>query len=486
MKLQNKFLILFFLSLSLFGQELSLQDAINIALQKNNRIKQYEEKLSQKEFDDLSALGNFLPKIDLKASYTHLNDDLSLNLNPIRTAIIGMQAGTQTEIANLRNIITNGSPLSNETKTALNSQFQSNLGSLFPDLNMTFKEQNYLTGSFQVVQPLFLGGKLVAGKNFSKAELEASKSELRKVQNEVIVEVINNYLNVLLLDELVQTRVDVLNGIQKHSQQAERLLKEGVIANHDVLRAKVALAETEINLEDDKSKLRLARIAFNNSIGLDDNSEIILTDRLNPTSSNINRDSLLTLAYQTQPILQLLNHKQTAAAQKYNVARSSFLPQVAAFGKYEMYPQYLSVLEPRWAIGLQMNFSIFNGLKDYMELQSAQHLENEVKYMQADMHKKITLWINKAFLDVNNAQSRFNKLESALDLAKESLRLNERRFETGIGTSLEVIDAQLSLENIEIQRLVSLKNYYQSLSDLYLAAGTPLEILKVWNKAEQI
>jgi len=486
MKLKNKLIPILFLSLSIFGQNLSLQDAINIALQKNDRIKQYEEKLSQKEFDDLSALGNFLPKIDLKTSYTHLNDDLSLNLNPIRTAIIGMQAGTQTEIANLSNIIQNGSPLSDDMKSTLNSQFQSQLGNLFPDLNMTFKEQNYLTGTIQVVQPLFLGGKLIAGKNYSEAELGAAKSELTKVQNEVIVEVINNYLNVLLLDELVQTRLDVLNGIQKHSNQAERLLQEGVIANHEALRAKVALAEAEINLEDDRSKLKLTKMAFNNSIGLEENSDIQLTDKLTSEDFEIDKSSLLTTAYQKQPILNMLDHKSTAAAQKYKVARSTFLPQVAAFGKYEMYPEYLSVLEPRWAIGLQLNFSIFNGLKDYMDLQSAQHLENEVKYVQADMQKKITLWINKAFNDVNNSQSRYKKLESSLELAQESLRLNEKRFETGVGTSLEVIDAQLSLENIEVQRLVSLKNYYQSLSDLYLAVGEPLEILKVWNKSEQL
>lgn len=486
MKLLIKISPLLLLSLTLFGQNLSLQDAINLALQKNDQIKQYQEKLAQKDFEDLSALGNFLPKIDLKASYTHLDDDLSLNLNPIRTAIIALQAQTQTEITNLGNIIENGSSLSDDELSSVYSAYESALGDLFPDLNMTFKEQNYLTSTLQIVQPIFLGGKLIAGKKYSAAELEAAKSELVKVQNEVIVEVVNNYLNVLLLENLVQTRLDVLKGIQKHVEQAERLFQEGVIANHEALRAKVALAEAEINLEDDQSKLKLAKIAFNNSIGLDENSNVQLTDELDAESIQLDKSALLSTAYEKQPILNMLEHKSTAAAQKYKAARSEFLPQIAAFGKYEMYPEYLSVLEPRWAIGLQLNLSIFNGLKDYMDLQSAQHLENEVYYVQADLRKKITLWINKAFNDVNNAESKFNKLESSLELARESLRLNEKRFETGVGTSLEVIDAQLSLEKIEVQRLVSLKNYYQSLSDLYLAVGEPLEILKVWNKSEQL
>ena len=145
-----------------------------------------------------------------------------------------------------------------------------------------------------------------------------------------------------------------------------------------------------------------------------------------------------------------------------------------------MYPEYLSSLEPRWAVGLQMKFNLFNGFKDYLRLQTASHLEDEVSFIEADTKRKINLWVNKAYLDADNSKTRYQKLIATVDLANENLRQNEKRFLSGLGTSLEVIDARLSLEKVEIDRLLSLYEYYHSLSDLFLAVGTPNEFFKVW------
>ena len=169
------------------------------------------------------------------------------------------------------------------------------------------------------------------------------------------------------------------------------------------------------------------------------------------------------------------------ASENFNVARSSFLPTIAAFGKYEVYPEYLSSLEPRWAVGLQMKMNLFNGFKDYLKLQSAKHLESEVEHAAQDAKKKINLWITKSYLEMQNSKTRYEKLKATISLAEENLRQNEKRFETGMGTSLEVIDARLSLEKVQIDRLVSLYQYYSSLADLYLAAGVPTEFLKIWS-----
>ena len=111
-----------------------------------------------------------------------------------------------------------------------------------------------------------------------------------------------------------------------------------------------------------------------------------------------------------------------------------------------MIPGDLSALEPKWAVGIQASINIFNGLKDYSKLQNAEHLEEELKYLQADTQQKINLLVNKNFRDVENASEKYDKIKTNIELAKENLRLNEKRFETGLGTSLEVIDAQLSLE----------------------------------------
>lgn len=469
-------------SVSLFAQtiKISLGEAVSLALQNNEKIKQYQEKTAQKEFDNLAAYGNFLPSLNFDLSYTHLNDDMVIDLSPIRDVIITLQSSNQAELTNLGNIVGGKGPLSQTQKDAVKIQAASSLNTMIPTFQETFKKQNYRTGTFIVTLPLFLGGKLLAAKGAASAELESAKIELEKTKNEIVYKVIDRYTKVLLLNSVVETRKDVLNGILSHKEKAKKLFNEGLIANHHLLRAEVAIAEAERNLENDKNSLVLATTALRNTLGVNESETISFTDSLVFKNST---DSLYTLkanAKLDQPILRIIEQKKLLAEENFNVNRSALLPTIAAFGKYEIYPEYLSSLEPRWAIGVQMKYNIFNGFKDYLKLQTAKHLEKEVEFAEADMQKKIELWVIKSYLEVENNKTRYHKLEATINLANENLRQNEKRFETGMGTSLEVIDAHLQLEKIQIERELSLYNYYNALSDLYLATGNPTELLNIW------
>jgi outer membrane protein TolC len=477
----NIFLLSLFVSLpgALFPQSLSLEDAVNLALKRNDKVKQYEEKLTQKKYQDMESWGNFLPSVNIEASYNHLNDPLVIDLNPIREVIIQLQAQNMTGFAAVQN-----PAMTPEQKAYLTNLNMQGLNKAIPAFTETLKEQDYKSAAFVGVQPLFMGGKILAGKKFASAEKKSAEVELVKSQNEIIQETVTNYLAVALLHDVVKTRQDVVNGVSKHLRNAERLNQEGMIASYHVLRAKVALDEAERNLLDDQSKLELAVIALKTTIGYAETDSLSVPDSLSFSNFNDSLSYCIEKALTSQPALKIVEYKKNAASQKYAVERSNFLPQVAAFGKYEMYPEYQSMMEPRWVVGLQMKFNLFNGFKDYARLQSASHLEKEVSYIEADAKKKVELWVNKSYRDMDNARTKYQKLLTSVELAKENLRLNDARFQTGYGTSLEVIDAQLSLEKTEIEKLSSLFDYYKSLTDLLTASGTPEDILKIWNNKE--
>ncbi len=478
----NYLAAIFIISTSLFAQDfkLSLKDAIQLSLQKNERIKQYEQKVIQRENENLAAYGNFLPNLNFEASYTHLNGDMTIDLNPIRDVIISMQSSNQVELANLYNIATGKGALVQAQKDAVKLQAADKLNSLIPQFTETFKKQDYKMGTFVATQPIFLGGKLLAAKNAAEAEKEVSLIELDKARNEIVFEVIDRYTKVLLLNEIVSTREAVLNGMLKHKEDANKLYKEGLIANHHLLRAEVAVSEAERNLINDKNNLDLANRALKSSLGISEDNSLAIVDSLNYKPFS---DSLITfksISHSNQPILKIIEQKKILAEENYNVARSSFLPTVAAFGKFEIYPEYLSSLEPRWAVGIQMKYNLFNGFKDYLRLESAKHLENEVEFLQTDAIKKIDLLITKSYLEVINNKTRFEKLKATTALAEENLRQNEKRFKTGLGTSLEVIDARLSLEKVEVDKYLTLYQYFNALNNLYLNAGNTIELLKIW------
>jgi outer membrane protein TolC len=86
---------------------------------------------------------------------------------------------------------------------------------------------------------------------------------------------------------------------------------------------------------------------------------------------------------------------------------------------------------------------------------------------------------------MTNSRNRYFKLQSNLHLANENLRLMSERFQTGLGTSLDVVDASLILEKDEVENKNSLYEYYHSMTDLFTAIGTPEKIIEIWNAKEK-
>lgn len=475
-------LIFLFVQSVFLAQNVSLNDAIDMALKNNENIQQYRARLSGKEYENKSAWGNFLPSINLQGSYTHMDDKLQIDLSPIRDVMIQLHANNQTELSNIYNILGGNSAFTTEQESYVFGQAVLALESAIPAFVETLKEQDYKSAAFVGVQPLFLGGKLIAAKKYSSAEEKAAKYEVQKVENETIVEVSKSYFQNLLLKEVVETRKNVLSGIQQHKKNAQKLFEQGLIANYHLLRAEVAVAEAERNLLNDENNLELAQISFKSLVGMDETENPIFTDTLKYKDLSDSLTQFLTRAEYDQPIIKMIEQKKISAEQNYNVARSEFLPQIAAFGKYELYPEYLSALEPRWAVGVQAKMNLFNGFKDYLKLQTASALEDEVDYLQKGAKKRVSLWINKSYRDVKNNAAEYKKLKSTMELAQENFRQNSKRFNSGLGTSLEVIDARLALEKVEIDVKVSLYNYYTAIVDLENAAGKSVNLLKTWNK----
>ncbi|HOP49918.1 MAG TPA: TolC family protein [Ignavibacteriales bacterium] len=526
----KKIIFLLVLWSLVFSQKLTLEKAISISLLNNEKIKQYQSRTKQKEASKEEYFGNYLPSLTLNASYTYLNDPLELSLLPIKDAIYAgstistygnpssiegskivtgiTKAGiaptdpkfSQTYAAAV-GYLANPQEFEKKYGTAQASQIKSILAlggitgnslksyfdAMLPDDKFTkrFKEQLYPTINLTFIQPIFTGFKVTAGYKAAKADYEATLMEEKKIENDVISEVVVNYLNVVLIKDVIETRKNVLEGIKKHRDRAKRMYEEGLIANYNYLRAEVAVADAERNLSDDLNKYELAVLALKTSMGVSSDEKIEVTDTLKLTNQfKQNYDQALNKVFENQPILKMLMYKQDMVKEKIRSEYASFMPTVAAFGKYEIAQNYLSALEPKWAVGLTAQFNLFNGFKDKSKVENAEYLDQEIIYLTNDTKKKLALATNKYILDINNSVTKYAKLQPSIELANENLKLANKRFESGLGTSLEVVDAQLVLEKNIIDQKVAIFEYYKALIELLALEGDAKSILNIWNYKE--
>ncbi len=466
------------------AQELSLADAVTQALTHNEALRQADLRLETKSDEAGAALGNFLPTISITGAYSHLDDPLIINLDPIRDGMIQLQSQNMTEFANSYTVMQGGAPLSAEQRAGLTSQNAAKLDAVMPHFEKTLKEQDSVTITLTAVQPLFTGGKLYAGLMAAKAEERAAQADKERTQNEVVREAINNYLAVALLNQVLEVRQAVLVGMQSHRDDALKLKATGLIAEVQVRRAEVAVAEAERALLDDSLKQELAMLSLKRTLGLPETAPLVVRERLSFHPYSTALADCLQEAQATQPLLKLVDAKALAVAQKVVASRAEFLPQVAAFGRYELYRKDLSALDPNWVVGAQLSINLFSGLKDYHRVSAAEHQAAEVASLRADTERSLSLWVNRAHRDAEGAASRFQKLDANRTLATDALRLSEERFHSGFGTSLEVVDARLAAQRIDVDRLLALFDYYRALSDLTVAMGHPERLVSLFAALE--
>ena len=238
-------------------EELTFSKAVDYALKRNSKVHQFEEKLLSKQYDQSAARSAYFPVISAAGSYNRIDEPLSFNLDPIRDALINVEASNQVQFQsiNSKTAIPSGSPaytaIFNAAKTAFDSKI--------PHFIDTLKDMQYPSASVQIVQPLFTGMRLTAAVRAAKADRQVAFYELERIKNDIVKETIIQCLNFVIVKDLIGIRSSVLNGMKQHLQKAEMLSEQGMIAKYHYLRAKVAVAEAERNLDAEQNRYELVQ-----------------------------------------------------------------------------------------------------------------------------------------------------------------------------------------------------------------------------------
>jgi len=452
---------------------ISLASAVDSALLNNSRIRQYRQAVLEKDQMKRASVGNFFPSIDVMGGYTYISENPEVNMSKVKESVDDMFGKYGAHIAHELG-------LSDETQEELYNRIVSGLGEL-PAYNIVIDQQNYPNLNIVATQPLFLGGKIIAGKRFADAEYGYADAELKKVSNEIIKETIERYFGVVLLQQVVEVRQEVVEGMKRHEKEAQRAIEIGVIPSHELLRAKVAVANAERDLIDDRNKLELAMLGLKSSMGLSEFTEVQVTDSLVFKLVPNDLENLKQEAMAQQPVFKMIDQKKLMVQQKHALEMSEMMPQIAAWGQYNAFGDNYPVTLPPFVIGIQAHINIFHGMQKFNKLKATNYLAQQVELADRYAHEQVNLWVDKSWREVVNKRERYLKMKPTVELARKNLEINEKRFREGLGKSIDVIDARLLYEGAEVERLKSLYDYYLALSDLYLATGDAQKAVDVLN-----
>jgi outer membrane protein TolC len=300
--------------------------------------------------------------------------------------------------------------------------------------------------------PVFTGGKLTYAIREAKAGKEATASVASDVDDDVVLAAERCYLSVLLAREVVKLNRQALQTYQQHLEHAHSAYRLGVAANYDVIRAEAAVKEQERRLIEATNQEDLATADLRNALALDDSTPIEIAGNLIEIGDPVDLNAAMAAAMHSNSLLRALDDKTIADKNAVRVQEAEYLPQITGIAGRELVTSKLNQTDPTWFAGARANLNLFDGGERRARVAVEKSRLQNTDFERHHAEEQIQLAVRSAYLNLQSQRAALNSATKGVELTRESLRLASKRFEVGTGTSLEVLDAAVSLTGSQTSR----------------------------------
>jgi len=313
----------------------------------------------------------------------------------------------------------------------------------------------------------------------AKTGVAAAQAEAEAARNTVADQVARAYLAALRAQAALQVTQANLTLAESLRKLAADQKDAGTGTGIEVLRAEVQIAnerQRQTLLENDvhRSLLQLARLL---NLGLD--RELELTDSLAMPEANVpGLDEALNAARENRKDLSAQSLREQIARRNYEAVKWERLPSIQGFGDYGAIGLDVESAIPTRAYGASLRVPLFDGgRRDARRAEAAIALKQDEIRTQ-DLRKQVELDVRLALDSLAASARQVQVSEEGVQLAERELAQARRRYEAGVTSSLEVVDAQTRTERARDNRVMALYQYNQARIDLATAMGAIHRILK--------
>ncbi len=428
-----------------------LRAAVAKALESNHEIIAFQNSLASHKEDIGIARSNYMPKLTLEERFLRTNNPTYVFMAKLNQERFSMQ---DFEIGSLNN-------------PAPENDFQTTLS---------------------VFQPLLVLQASI-GIDMSKTAYAAKKEDYYRRQESVALQVAQAYLMAQMAADYINVAEKGVEDALEHLRIAEISYKNGLGLYADTMRAATAVTEAEQKMVSAKKNLRVARRSLGLLLGL---KQSILT---NPDDLDIplhGLDHYTGLIEARRDIQSMQLHFENAENNlKFN--KAAYFPTLGVGSTYQLNDAYVPFGSDgeSWQVFAQFKWELFDGSKRKHEKQKALYQIAETRENLEQLMNAAAFKVFESYLGVEEAKKNSELAQSALTTAKEGRRLVRIRYENSLSPLVDLLDAQVSLDQARTTALVRKKEQQLAILKLCFESGVILQELgvnpvnpeKKWDKA---
>ncbi|PFG56225.1 outer membrane protein TolC [Vibrio sp. ES.051] len=442
MKKTEKFWILGLLSSSIsfacHAAPITFDTAWQLLLENNYSLKAQRSNVDNYQYQQRATNHLNWPQVTLGANYTRLDTDITLS----------------------------GKQILDSAEVPIHLPLPPLITGAIANTTSTITERDIFSSSIRAIWPIFTGGRISAAQSAAEGKTDEAQSQLLMEQQARFEDLSKYYFSVVLAKEVLTTRKAVEAGLKKHRNFAIKLEEQGQIAHVERLQAEASLDKASVETRKAANDLSIAQAALGKLLAQDDAIEpiesLFINENLPPLTAFIDQTLL------TYPGLELLDAKHKQASSLIKAEKGKYYPEVYLYGDYNLYEDdsLASQMKPDWLVGVGVSIPLIESTGRSEKVKAAQSVASQVDSLKSQAKQDLSLLVQKTYLQAQQAIDEVQGLESSITLANENLRLREKAFTQGLSSSLDVVDAQLYVANIETQRSAARFRYLISLTKL--------------------
>lgn len=422
-----------------YGQRtLTLDECRSLAIQNNKELQIAGEKVRVANYDKQAALTKYFPQISAMGTYMRNQKDINL--------------------------------LDDKTVAGLGKLLPIDVGA-FTHLDI----QDVWLGNVSLVQPVFMGGKIIAYNQITKYAKELAQSMNDLKLQDVIYKTDEAYWQVVSLVNKKKLADSYVSLLRKMDTDVQALIEEGVATQVDGMSVRVKLNQAEMAQTKVDNGLALSRMALAQLCGLPLEESLALADEnieSLPESTSSSGSFSVEEAFINRQELKSLDYAVRIYKKKEKIALAEHLPSVALTANYlvtnpNSFNGFKNDFGGMFNVGVAVQVPI-SGWWEGTYKRNAARAETHIKQLELDDAKeKIELQVNQSVYKVNEAGKKLTASSRNKEKAEENLRHATIGFEEGVIPALNLMEAQTAW--VEAQSDLIDAQIEVKLTDVYLS-----------------
>jgi outer membrane protein len=468
---------------------LSLDDSIRLALSNNTDIHldHYQIEFAEN---------------NLRRVYAPFDPLLTSSFSDQRTK---SPTSTQLQGASILNTLSQSTQIGYSQTFQTGTNFQ---GSFVADKSSTNSSFNFLNPSiattlqFTVTQPLLRNRGLFPNRApilIAQRNLKQAHASFLAEVNNVILQIVGNYWNVVLARENLSVQQKSLDEAQKSYEHDKKALSLGALPPLDIYRSESQVASRRVGVIQAEYAVKQAEDQFRQGIGadLDPATRVLdleMTERPEPSGElpNVDISTALARAIANRPELEAVHQQLAVDELSIRLAHNGLKPDLELSGFYSgnglagndpavgntglsnSLSQSFRFTFPAYGAALSLTLPVRNHNAE-ANLADSLVSRRRNQYQERETNQSISLEVATAVHSLEAAKLGMEAAKVAVDLAKETLHADERKYELGTEQIFFVLDAQTQLAQAELNLIQSQVNFQLAVTQVDHATGDLLE-----------